>query len=64
MITVQLGMDVGRQARKFDTRIAVAPIDQAVYLAYLKGLMLATVAMGAPRPFSEFYPLFEEEFGL
>lgn len=63
MIGVQPGMDVGRQVRKFDVRITVAPGDEAAYLAYLKGRMLATVALGVPQPFSQFAPMADEEFG-
>jgi hypothetical protein len=65
MIGCQPTMDVARQARKFDMRIADAPsVDAAAYLAYLKGRMLATVAMGAPQHASYFLPQYEEEFGL
>lgn len=64
MIGVEPGMRVARQVRRFDQRIADAPsATAAVYLAYLKGRMLATVAMGAPQPASAFLPLYDEEFG-
>jgi hypothetical protein len=63
MIGLQPTMNVGKQIRKFDQRIADAPsIDAAAYLAYLKGLMLASVVMGAPQPASNFLPAYEEEF--
>lgn len=63
MIGVQPGMSVSKQVRKFDTRIADAPsVHAATYLAYLKGWMLATVALGAPQPASNFLPMYEEEF--
>lgn len=63
MIGIQPGMDIRRQIRKFDTRIADAPTDHAAtYLAYLKGRMLATIALGAPQPASNFLPMYEEEF--
>ena len=64
MIGCEPTMCVARQARKFDARIADAPsVDAAVYLAYLKGLMLASVAVGAPQPASYFLPRYDEEFG-
>lgn len=63
MIGVQPGMSIAKQARKFNTRIEDAPsVHAARYLAYLKGRMLATVAMGAPQPASNFLPMYEEEF--
>jgi len=63
MITVQTGMHVAKQARKFDTRITHAhSTDAAAYLAYLKDRMLASVALGVPQPASNWLPRFEEEF--
>lgn len=63
--SVQDTMSLPKQVRKFDTRIADAPtLDAACYLAYLKGQMLATVAMGRPTPASQFLPMYEEEFSV
>lgn len=60
---VEPGMDPGKQSRKFDGRIAVAPsLEAACYLAYLKGRMLASVAIGRPTPASALLPMYEEEF--
>jgi len=65
MIGCQPDMKLDRQVRKFDTRIADAPsVEAACYLAYLKGRMLASVAMGAPQPASNYLPAYEEEFGM
>jgi hypothetical protein len=56
-------MKVARQAREFDSRMATAEsVEERCYLAYLKGQMLATVALGVPQPASNFLPMFEEEF--
>jgi hypothetical protein len=64
-ISVEFGMDPAKQARKFDGRIAVAPsVDAACYLAYLKGRMLASVAVGRPNPASALLPMYEEEFDV
>jgi hypothetical protein len=64
VIGVQPDMSIAKQARKFDARIADAPsVDAKAYLAYLKGRMLATVAVGAPQPASNFLPAYDEEFG-
>ncbi len=63
MLSVQPGMDVARQRRKFIGRILAEDDDQAV--AYLVGLLAmfdASVAAGLPRPASEFLPMFDEEF--
>ncbi|OBH08955.1 hypothetical protein [Mycobacterium sp. E1747] len=63
MIGVQPGMSLIKQVRKFDSRITdAASVEAAIYLSYLKGLMLATVAMGAPQPASNFLPWYDEEF--
>lgn len=59
--TVQPGMKVARQLRKLDAH-ATTP-DKAVYVAYLKGLLLASVALGVPQPASQFIPMIQEEFG-
>lgn len=64
MRTVTPGMSVPRQARKFDLLAAGKPLDHQVFLAFLKGQMLASVAMGAPRPASEFIPQYQEEFSV
>ncbi len=61
MKSIQPGMKVERQLRKLD---ALATTEQrAVYVAYCKGLLLASVAMGTPQPASQFIPMIEEEFG-
>jgi hypothetical protein len=63
MIGVQPTMSVARQVRKFESRIAVADtIEKRCYLAYLKGRMLATVALGVPQPASNFLMMYDEEF--
>jgi hypothetical protein len=63
MIGVQPTMDVAKQARKFEGRMAIAAsVEEKCYLAYLRGRMLATVAMGAPQPASNFLGMHEEEF--
>lgn len=65
MRTVQPGMNVGRQRRKIQQLIVEAPApDHAAYLEYLLTLFDADVAAGAPRPASEFLPMYHEEFGL
>lgn len=62
--SVQPTMNVARQARKFETRMAAAStVEEACFLAYLRGRMLATVAMGRPTPASSFLPMYDEEFG-
>jgi len=63
VISVQPTMNVAAQCRKFDARMQTAPsVDAAAYLAYCKGLLLASVAMGAPQPASNFIPMYEEEY--
>lgn len=64
MRSVQPGMNIPRQRRKITHLINNAEtVDQAAYLAYLLGLFDANVALGVPRPASEFLPMFDEEFG-
>ncbi|QFG11502.1 hypothetical protein I5G87_gp78 [Mycobacterium phage Ekdilam] len=63
MLSVEPGMDVARQRRKFIGRILDEPDDYAVaYLVYLLGLFDAAVAAGTPRPAREFLYMFAEEF--
>jgi hypothetical protein len=63
MIGIQPTMNIAKQARKFESRMAIAEsIEEKCYLAYLRGRMLATVATGAPQPASNFIPMWEEEF--
>lgn len=63
--SIQPSMNVAKQARKFDTRMAAAStVEEACYLAYLRGRMLATVAMGTPTPASSFLPAYEEQFDV
>lgn len=64
MRSVQPGMNVARQRRKFTHRIEHAESDDAArYLTYLLALFDAEVHNGLPRPASEFLPIFDEEFG-
>ena len=65
MRSVQPGMNVARQRRKFLQRINDAPdVDHAVYLSWLLGQFDADVALGVPRPASEFLPMYFEEFDV
>ena len=56
-------MNVARQRRKFTQAIADASSEEAGrYLAGLLELFEQGVACGQPQPFSQFYPMFQEEF--
>lgn len=58
--TVQPGMNLNRQLRKLEAQ-ATTPA-RAIYVAYVKGLLLASAAMGIPQPASHFIPMIFEEF--
>ncbi|QIG61598.1 hypothetical protein SEA_XIMENITA_90 [Mycobacterium phage Ximenita] len=63
MLSVQPGMDVARQRRKFIGRILAEDDDHAVaYLIALLAMFDASVAAGLPRPAREFLYMFAEEF--
>ncbi|QAU06503.1 hypothetical protein SEA_KISI_85 [Mycobacterium phage KiSi] len=63
MLSVEPGMDVARQRRKFVGRILDEDDDHAVaYLVFLLALFDRSVAAGIPRPAREFLYAFAEEF--
>lgn len=65
MKSVQHGMDVAKQRRKITHRIEHAPSEHhAAYLTDVLARFDASLAMGLPRPASEFLPAYEEEFDL
>lgn len=56
-------MNVAKQRRKIMSAISDAPDDEHVaYLEHLLALFDAAVAIGQPRPASQFLPMYEEEF--
>lgn len=67
MISVDPNMDVRKQNRYADAAINAAldegDIQKAQYIAQLKLDMNRSVRMNTPRPWSEFAPMIEEEFG-
>jgi hypothetical protein len=63
--SIQTDMNVARQRRKFDQAIADAPSEwHARYLAGLRDEFDRGIECGEPQPFSQFYPLYQEEFDL
>lgn len=68
MLSVQPDMNIARQRRKLTVRrddaLDAGHLDQAVFLSHLVGRFDAAIAMGTPRPASEFLPMFDEEFDL
>ncbi|QAX95624.1 hypothetical protein I5H03_gp022 [Mycobacterium phage Nibb] len=63
MLSVEPGMDVARQRRKFVGRILTEDDDHAVaYLVALLAMFDRSIAAGIPRPAREFLFMFAEEF--
>jgi hypothetical protein len=60
-------MNIGRQVRKFNTAIQMyrnsGEHEKADYMEHLRELMLSEADKDRPRPFSHYYPQFQEEFG-
>jgi hypothetical protein len=62
---IQPDMNVEKQIRKFDAAIEAAPSpEHAGYLTGLLAMFLVGVSEGQPQPFSQFIPMYEEEFDL
>ncbi|AKF14342.1 hypothetical protein SEA_VINCENZO_80 [Mycobacterium phage Vincenzo] len=65
MKSVQPDMNVARQRRKITHRIEHAPSPaHAAYLTDVLARFDASLAVGLPRPASEFLPAYAEEFDL
>jgi hypothetical protein len=65
MKNLQPDMDVGKQRRKFATAMDSAPSQEHVaYLEGLRELFDQSIERGEFQPFSNFLPMYEEEFDL
>lgn len=65
MKNIQPDMNVAKQRRKFTTAMENAPTAEHVaYLEGLRELFDRSIERGEPQPFSNFLPMYEEEFDL
>jgi hypothetical protein len=63
MKTITPDMNIARQTRKADAAIAAATSDwERRYIEHVKGMFIASIEAGEPRPWSEFSPMIEEEW--
>ncbi|QGJ90087.1 hypothetical protein HWC80_gp047 [Mycobacterium phage Indlulamithi] len=68
MKTIDPNMNADKQYREaFMLRhraVAIGDIEMSRYIDDLIWMMACSIAEGLPQPWSQFYPMFQEEFGI